>query len=237
MSDRRNISMRNLGRMLAFDVAAPLAAIVGLLFVGLVLAWPAWWISACSVLILLIVEGIIVNFLRLRRDSLTVGIDDDGPRLRLVVATLCLAALVAGLVLGYTRWTQPDRDFKRDSTEVVRIAADVAQETATVSASNPTASIDRAVQQVAPEQAQAFKDRFEKIATNLATHNVSTEVAVITAGIEAIGPTGAKVAVIFRSNQSTWDQPPRSSVVPARVMLRKEGGRWLVVDVSPIQAR
>ena len=237
MSDRGKMSMRNVARMLAFDIAAPLAAVAGLLFIGLVLAWPAWWISACSVLILLIVEGVLANFIRLRRNSLTVGTDDNGPRLRLVVATLCLAALAAGLALGYTRWTVPDRDFKHDSAEVVQIAVEVAQETATVSATNPTASIDRAVQKVAPEQAQAFKDRFEKIATSLATHNVSTEVAVITAGIEAIGPSGAKVAVIFRSTQSTWDQPPKSAVVPARVMLRKDGGRWLVLDVAPIQAR
>lgn len=237
MSNQPKRSMRNLWRMLAFDIAAPLAAIGGLVMVGVVLRWPAWWISACSVLILLIVEGVVVNFVRLRRESVTVGTDDAGPRLRLAVAALCLAALVAAVVLGYTRWTIPDRDFERDSAEVVQIAADVAQETATVNASSPTASIDKAVQRVAPEQAQAFKERFEKIATNLASHNVNIEASVITAGVEALGQNGAKVAVVLHSTQSTWDQPPKTSVVPARVTLRKENDRWLVLDVSPIQAR
>lgn len=237
MTKMSNRSMRNLWRMLAFDIAAPLAAIGGLVMIGVVLAWPVWWISACSVLILLIVEGVVVNFVRLRRDSLTVGTDDAGPRLRLAVAALCLAALVAAVVLGYTRWTVPDRDLKRDTAEVTRIAADVAQETATVNASSPTTSIDKAVQRVAPEQAQAFKERFEKIATNLASHNVTIEASLITAGVEAIGPTGAKVAVVLHSTQSTWDQPPRTSVVPARVTMRKENGQWLVLDVAPIQAR
>ncbi|MCV7059392.1 hypothetical protein H7I76_00610 [Mycolicibacterium vaccae] len=57
MSNQPKRSMRNLWRMLAFDIAAPLAAIGGLVMVGVVLRWPAWWISACSVLILLIVEA------------------------------------------------------------------------------------------------------------------------------------------------------------------------------------
>ena len=47
--------MRNAWRVLAFDVAAPLAAIAALLAIGVVLAWPAWWVSLCSVLVLLIV--------------------------------------------------------------------------------------------------------------------------------------------------------------------------------------
>ena len=61
--------MRNAWRVLAFDVAAPLAAIAALLAIGVVLAWPAWWVSMCSVLVLLIVEGVAVNVFLLRRDS------------------------------------------------------------------------------------------------------------------------------------------------------------------------
>ena len=63
--------MRNAWRVLAFDVAAPLAAIAALLAIGYVLTWPLWWVSLCSVLILLIVEGVAVNVYLLRRDSVT----------------------------------------------------------------------------------------------------------------------------------------------------------------------
>ena len=73
--------MRNRWRLLAFDILAPLAAVVALLAIGVVLAWPLWWVSVCSVLVLLIVEAMAVNFWLLRRDSVSVGTDDDAPRL------------------------------------------------------------------------------------------------------------------------------------------------------------
>ena len=92
--------MRNAWRVLAFDVAAPLGAIAALLAIGVVLAWPAWWVSLCSVLVLLIVEGVAVNVFLLRRDSVTVGTDDDAPALRLAVVALCTAALVAAVLTG-----------------------------------------------------------------------------------------------------------------------------------------
>ena len=49
--------MRNLARVLAFDVAAPLAAVAALLAIGVVLGWPLWWVAVCSVLCLLILAG------------------------------------------------------------------------------------------------------------------------------------------------------------------------------------
>lgn len=49
--------MRNRLRVLAFDIAAPLAAIAAVLYIGLALSWPLWWVSLCSVLCLLIVQG------------------------------------------------------------------------------------------------------------------------------------------------------------------------------------
>ena len=67
--------MRNALRVLAFDVLAPLAAIAGLVYVGLALDWPLWWVSVCSVLCLLIVQGMIVDFVLYRRDGVTVGTD------------------------------------------------------------------------------------------------------------------------------------------------------------------
>ena len=54
-------AMRNLARVLLFDIAAPLAAIAALLVIGLMLGWPLWWVSVCSMLCLLIVQGMIVN--------------------------------------------------------------------------------------------------------------------------------------------------------------------------------
>ena len=87
--------MRNRWRVLAFDILAPVAAIAALVYIGIALAWPLWWVSVCSVLCLLIVEGVVVNFVLARRDGVTVGTDDDGPGLRLAVAAVATAALVA----------------------------------------------------------------------------------------------------------------------------------------------
>ena len=43
--------MKYAWRILAFDVAPPLAAIAALVYIGISLAWPLWWVSACSVLV------------------------------------------------------------------------------------------------------------------------------------------------------------------------------------------
>lgn len=69
--------MRNAARVLAFDVAAPSAAIGALLMIGVMLGWPLWWVSLCSILCLLIVQAVILNVVLYRRDSVTLGTDDD----------------------------------------------------------------------------------------------------------------------------------------------------------------
>lgn len=71
--------MRNAWRLVVFDVLAPLATIAALAAIGVLLGWPLWWVSTCSVLVLLVVEGVAINFWLLRRDSVTVGTDDDAP--------------------------------------------------------------------------------------------------------------------------------------------------------------
>src|ERR1700734_2989666 len=147
--------MRNAWRVLAFDVAAALAAIAALLAIGVVLDWPLWWVSLCSVLVLLIVEGVAVNVWLLRRDSVTVGTDDDAPGLRLAVVALCTAAVIAAVLTGYRHWTAPDQDLKVDTAEVVRIATGMAESTATFSPQEPMAAIDRAVAMMVPEQGTA----------------------------------------------------------------------------------
>ena len=229
--------MRNAWRVLAFDIAAPLAAICALLTIGLVLDWPRWWVAACSVLVLLIVEGVMVNVWLLRRDSVTVGTDDDAPALRLAVVALCAVAVLAAVLTGYTHWTLPDRRLKADSTEVVRIATGMAEATATFSPQEPTASIDRAADMMVPEQATAFKDNFGKATADLAHRNVSASASTLEAGVEAIGPAAAAVAVVLRATQNAPGQPPSNAVLALRIALTKQSDHWLVLDVSPLNAR
>lgn len=229
--------MRNLLRVLAFDVAAPLAAIAALVYIGLALAWPLWWVSVCSVLCVLIVQGVIVDIVLARRDGVTVGTDDDGPGLRLAVAGVATAALIAAVLVGYLRWTVPDRDFTSDSAEVVRIASSVSEATATFTPQSPTASIDRAAAQMVPERAESFKNEFAAVAKDLTSKNVSAQASTVSAGVEAIGPTAASVAVVLRGTQSVPGEPVDNAVLALRVTLSKIDGRWLVDDVTPLHSR
>ena len=159
---------------------------------------------------------------------MTVGTDDDGPGLRLAVVGLCAAALVAAVFVGYTRWTLPDRDFTRDSAEVVRIATAVSEATATFTPADPNSSIDRAASFMAPERADAFKKRIRKVTADLAKRNVSAQAQTISAGLEALGPSAASVAVVMRGHPDTPGQPPSTAVLALRVALSKQNGRWQV---------
>jgi len=226
--------MRNVWRLVAFDIAAPLAAIAALLMIGFVLDWPLWWVSACSVLVLLIVEGVGINFWLLRRDAVSVGTDDDAPGLRLAVAFVCAAALSAAVLTGYTHWTTSDRDFKKDSREVVTVATGMAEAMASFTPGAPTSSIDRATAMMVPEQAGAFKEQYKKSSTDLAQHNVTAQAATLAAGVEALGPSAASVAVILRVTQSSPGQPASQAAPSLRVTLTKRGSNWLVSDVVPI---
>ena len=229
--------MRNAWRVLVFDIAAPVAAITALLAIGVVLAWPLWWVSACSILVLLIVQGVAVNVWLLRRDSVTVGTDDDAPGLRLAVVALCAVAVVSAVLTGYTHWTLPDRRLKADAAEVVRVATEMAEATATFSPQQPTASIDHAATMMVPEQATAFKDNFAKATADLAHRNVTASASTLEAGVEAIGPSAAAVAVVLRATQNEPGQPPNNTVLALRIALSKRSDHWLVLDVSPINAR
>jgi hypothetical protein len=229
--------MRNLWRVLAFDILAPVAAVAALIYIGIALAWPLWWVSVCSVLCVLVVEGVVVNFALARRDAVTVGTDDDGPGLRLAVVAVATAALVAGVTVGYVRWTVPDRDLRNDTAEVVEIASSVSEASATFTPQSPTASIDRATEMMSPQSAEAFKNQFASVAKELTGKNVSAQASTVSAGVEAIGPNAASVAVILRGTQSTPGKPPDIAVLALRVALSKEGGRWLVDNVLPIHSR
>lgn len=229
--------MRNAWRIAAFDVAAPLAAVAALVYIGVALAWPLWWVSVCSVLCLLIAEGVIVNVVLARRDAVTVGTDDDGPGLRLAVVAVATAALVAAVVVGYLNWTVFDRDLNNDTDEVVGIASSVAEASATFTPQSPTASIDKAAALMSPKSAEAFKNEFATVAKQLTSRNVSAQASTVSAGVEAIGPAAASVAVVLRGTQSTPGKPTDTAVLALRVTLSKQDGRWLVDDVSPIHSR
>ncbi|CAN5406066.1 membrane protein [soil metagenome] len=226
--------MRNTARVLAFDVLAPVGAIAALLLIGVFLAWPLWWVAACSMLCLLIVEAMVVNYFLARRDRVTVGTDDDGPALRLAVVALTTAALVAATVVGYTSWTVPDQTLNSDSAEVVRLATAVSEATATFSPQDPSSSIDRAAALMAPDQAETFKANFGKSTEDLARKNISAQAETISAGVEAIGPAAASVVVVMRGTQNVPGRQAGRAVLSLRVAFTKQDDRWLVVDVAPV---
>lgn len=226
--------MRNAFRVLVFDIVGPLTAIAALLMIGVFLDWPKWWVAACSVLCLLIVQTIVVDFVLMRRDRVTIGTDDDGAPLRLAAIALMTAALVAAVLVGYTRLHVPDRNLASDAVEVVRLATSVSEATATFSPQDPEASINRAADLMGPEQATAFKENFGKSIAELARKNISAQAQTISAGVEALGPAAASVAVIMRGTQNAPGQPASSAILALRVTLSKEDGSWKVFDVAPI---
>ena len=228
--------MRNLWRVLAFDVLAPLGAIAALLLIGVFLGWPLWWVAAGSMLCLLIVESAVVNYYLMRRDRVTFGTDDDGPVLRLAIVGLTTAALVAAAIVGYNYWTVPDRTLNSDTAEVVGLATAVSEATATFSPQDPSSSIERAAALMAPEQAEAFKANFGKSTEDLARKNISAQAETISAGVEAIGPAAASVVVVMRGTQNVPGQQSSRAVLSLRVAFTKQDDKWLVIDVAPINA-
>lgn len=229
--------MRNRFRVLAFDVLAPLAAILALVYLGVALAWPLWWVSVCSVLCLLIVQGVVVNTVLYRRDGVTVGTDDDGPGLRLAVVGLATVALAAAVVVGYARWTAPQAQLNRDMTEVVGIASSAAEASATFTPQNPSANVDRLTAMMTPQGADGFRGEFDSMAKDLTSKGLTVSASTVSAGVEAIGPEAAVVAVIMRGTQNAPGKQPSSVPLPLRVSLLKKDGRWLVDDLSPINSR
>jgi len=226
--------LRNLARLIAVDVTAPLAVIGGLLMIGVILGWPLWWVAVCSMLCLLVVEAVIVNVVLYRRDSVTAGTDDDAPLLRLAVAVGAAVSVVTAVVLGYLKWTVPDRDFVRDSAEVVRIATEVGEATASFTPDAPNAALDRAASMMVPEQADAFKAEFSKSTADLGKRRVSATAKTVSAGIEALGPSAASVAVLLRATQTAPAEPPSTVVLALRLTLSKQSEGWKVVDLAPI---
>jgi hypothetical protein len=210
--------------------------IAALLLIGVFLGWPVWWVAACSMLCLLVVQAMMANYYLARRDRVTFGTDDDGPVLRFLLVGVTTALLVAATIVGYTYWTVPDRDIRSDTAEVVRLATAVSEATATFSPQDPTSSIDRAAALMAPEQAEAFKANFGASTEDLARRNVSAQAQTISAGVEAIGPDAASVLVVMRGTQNVPGQQSSRAVLSLRVAFTKADDRWLVIDVAPVGA-
>lgn len=229
--------MSNRLRVLVFDVLVPLFAIAGLLMIGVMLGWPKWWVAVCAMLCLLVVQAVIVNVVLFRRDSVTMGTDDEAPGLRLAAVGLATAVLATAAVVGYTRWTVTDRNFTRDTTEVVRIASEVAEATATFAPADPGAAIDRATALMTPERAEAFKAEFGPATADMAKRRVTAKAETISAGLEALSPGAASVTVLIRGTQTEPGQEPSVAVLPLRVALGKQDGTWRVADVTPINSR
>jgi len=229
--------MRNAWRVLVFDTLAPLAVLASLVYIGLALERPLWWVVVGTIIGLLVLQASIVNFVLFRRDGVTMGTDDDAPRLRLAVVGLTTVAVVAAAIVGYTKWTVPDRTTSADMSMVVGIASSVAEASATFTPGAPNVSIDRATALMAPQRAEAYRNEFNAVAKDLTSRGVAGQASTISAGIETIGPNFASVAVVMRATQNTPNKPAQATVLGLRVTLTKQDGRWLVMDVTPIASR
>jgi len=172
-----------------------------------------------------------------RRDRVTLGTDDDRPGLRLAVVAVATAALAAAVAVGYTGWTVPDRDLRADTVEVVDIASRVAEASATFTPGDPEGAVQRATALMSPRRAEAYRREFAAIARDLTARKVSGSAQTISAGLEAIGPDAASVAVILRGTQQAPGKPAEHAVYALRVGLARTDGRWLVEDLVPINAR
>jgi hypothetical protein len=229
--------MRNAWRVLVFDILAPLAVLASLVYIGLALERPLWWVVVGTVVGLLVLQASVVNFVLFRRDGVTMGTDDDAPRLRLAVVGLTAVAVVAAAIVGYTKWTVPDRTTSADMSMVVGIASSVAEASATFTPGAPNVSIDRATALMAPQRAEAYRNEFNAVAKDLTSRGVAGQASTISAGIETIGPNFASVAVVMRATQNTPNKPAQATVLGLRVTLTKQDGHWLVMDVTPIASR
>ena len=229
--------MRNVWRVLAFDLAAPLAAIAALFLIGYALEWRVWWVAVCAVLCTLIVEGMAVNLFLFRRDRVTVGTDDDGPGLRLSVVALSTAALVAAVIVTYAQWTRPDRERESSMEDVVRLGSTFSEEVMTFSPADPMASINRAAELMDPERGARFKAESEKTVQEQAAKKVATQAQTISAGVEGITSEAASVAVVLSATRDEPNQAQRRSVIALRIVLAKKDGAWRVLDFDIFNPR
>ena len=153
------------------------------------------------------------------------------------MAAVTTAALATAAVVGYVRWTLPDRAFTRDAAEVVGIASDVAEATGTFSPGDPVSAIDRARVHDGAGGADAFKAQFASTAADCGEAEGQRPGADHLSRPGGLGSSAASVTVIMRGTQvetRTEARQCRAGIAGGAVKL--DDG-WKVVDVSPINSR
>lgn len=225
---------RNMLRVILFDVLAPLVTVLAIVGLGVVLRWPTWWVVVCTASCLLIAQAMAINAYLARRDSVTVGTDDDGPALRAGIVALAAASVLALAVVGYRHWTVPDREGNADRAAVTEVAATVAEAVVSFAPGSPDAYVRKATEDMTKEQAQSFGRDFGRATAELKAKGISQQGEIISVGIEALGPEDAVVATLVRRTSVAAKTQPEQSVLALRLTLAKHDGRWLVDNIAPI---
>jgi arginine/lysine/ornithine decarboxylase len=183
---------------------------------------------------LLIAQGVAVNAYLARRDSVTVGTDDDGPALRTAVVALATASVLAVAMVGYRHWTVPDREGNADRSAVTDVVATVAEAVVSFSPGSPDSYVHKAAEHMTEGQRQSFTRDFDRATAELKAKGISQQGEIISVGIEALGPEDAVAAALVRRTSVAAKTQPEESVLALRMSLAKRDGRWLVDNIAPI---
>ncbi|BAX99992.1 hypothetical protein MSTE_04701 [Mycobacteroides stephanolepidis] len=225
---------RNALRVIIFDLLAPLVTVLAIVELGVILRWPTWWVVVCTASCLLIAQGSAVNAYLARRDSVTVGTDDDGPALRTGIVALATVAVLAVAVVGYRHWTVPDREGNADRAAVTDVVVTVAEAVVNFVPGSPDSYVRKAAEHMTEGQGQSFTRDFDRATAELKTKGISQQGQIISVGIEALGPEDAVTAALVRRTSVAAKTQPEESVLALRMTLAKRDGRWLVDNIAPI---
>lgn len=225
---------RNLVRVILFDILAPLVTVLAIVELGVILRWPTWWVVVCTASCLLIAQGVAVNVYLARRDSVTVGTDDDGPALRTGITALATASVLAVAIVGYRHWTVPDREGNADRAAVTDVVSTVAEAVVNFTPGSPDTYVHKATEHMTEGQKQSFTRDFDRATAELKAKGISQQGEIISVGIEALGPEDAVTAALVRRTSVAAKTQPEESVLALRLTLTKRDGRWLVDNIAPI---
>ncbi|MGV0582313.1 hypothetical protein ABQE45_01005 [Mycobacteroides chelonae] len=225
---------RNTVRVIIFDLLAPLVTMLAIAELGVILRWPTWWVVVCTASCLLIAQGLAVNAYLARRDSVTVGTDDDGPALRTGIVALATISVLAVAVVGYRHWTVPDREGNADRAAVTDVVATVAGAVVNFAPGSPDSYVRKATEHMTEGQRQSFTRDFDRATAELKAKGISQQGEIISVGIEALGPEDAVTATLVRRTSVAAKAQPEESVLALRMTLAKRDGRWLVDNIAPI---
>lgn len=225
---------RNTVLVIIFDLLAPLVTMLAIVELGVILRWPTWWVVVCTASCLLIAQGLAVNAYLARRDSVTVGTDDDGPALRTGIVALATISVLAVAVVGYRHWTVPDREGNADRAAVTDVVATVAGAVVNFAPGSPDSYVRKATEHMTEGQRQSFTRDFDRATAELKAKGISQQGEIISVGIEALGPEDAVTATLVRRTSVAAKAQPEESVLALRMTLAKRDGRWLVDNIAPI---